>query len=128
MPGPPRPAPPRCSVRPEIPFGVAAAAANAPALVRARANAAMAAVRLPLHRGGTAAGAGATGGYGASRNTASWGGSGHWTRSKSADAPEGTGTVCAVGAVAEMGWLSSGPGGEDGRGLLGSYGTVTASP
>ena len=73
------PGPPRCSVGPEMPLGVAAAAASAPALVRASARAATAAVRRPLHRvGGTAAGTGG-GAYGASWYTASCGGAGQLT-------------------------------------------------
>jgi hypothetical protein len=54
-----------------MPDGDAAAAAMAPALVSAKARAAIAAVRLPLHRGGST-GAAATGAYGASRGTVSW--------------------------------------------------------
>jgi hypothetical protein len=58
-----------------IPFGDAADAAIAPALVRARAIAAMTAVRLPLHRdesGGPEAATPAIGAYGASCGTLSW--------------------------------------------------------
>ena len=54
-----------------MPDGEAAAAAIAPALVSASAIAAIAAVRLPLHRGDST-GAAATGAYGASRGTVSW--------------------------------------------------------
>ena len=54
-----------------MPDGEAAAAAMAPALVSASAMAAIAAVRLPLHRGDSV-GAAATGAYGASRGTVSW--------------------------------------------------------
>ena len=54
-----------------MPDGEAAAAAIAPALVSANAMAAIAAVRLPLHRGAST-GAPATGAYGASRGTVSW--------------------------------------------------------
>ena len=57
-----------------MPFGEAAAAASAPALVRASAMAATAAVRFPLQRvlSAGAATIGAYGAYGASRGTASW--------------------------------------------------------
>jgi hypothetical protein len=54
-----------------MPLGEAAAAASAPALVRARAMAAIAAVRLPLHRGVSAGGTAAIGAYGASWGTVS---------------------------------------------------------
>jgi hypothetical protein len=57
-----------------IPFGEAAAAAIAPALVSASARAATAAVRFPLHRGFSTAGATAVANeaYGASCGTLSW--------------------------------------------------------
>jgi hypothetical protein len=58
-----------------IPFGDAAAAAIAPALVSASAMAATAAVRLPLHRGFSAGGATAAGAaeaFIASCGTLSW--------------------------------------------------------
>ena len=57
-----------------IPFGEAAAAAIAAALVSASAIAATAAVRFPLHRGFAAGGAtaGASEAYGASCGTLSW--------------------------------------------------------
>src|SRR5690349_3405521 len=55
-----------------MPLGDAWAAARAPAVVSASASAAMAAVRLPLHRGGSCgATAAPTGGYGASCGTLS---------------------------------------------------------
>jgi hypothetical protein len=65
----------RWSAGTRIPFGEAADAAMAPALVNARAMAAMAAVRLPLHRadsGGAEAATPAIGAYGASCGTVSW--------------------------------------------------------
>ena len=77
-----------------MPLGEAAAAASAPALVRARAMAAIAAVRLPLHRGVSAGGTAAIGAYGASWGTVSC---------TSERGCSGTGTACCgvvrVGAV-----------------------------
>ncbi len=81
-----------------MPDGEAAAAAIAPALVSARAIAAIAAVRLPLHRGDST-GAAATGAYGASRGTVSW---------------ISAGGGCGRGAVGDGGGTVNPGGGEPG--------------
>jgi hypothetical protein len=59
-----------------MPLGVAAAAASAPAPVKANASAAIAAVRRPLHRGGEAPAATATGASWMTRSWTSTGGCG----------------------------------------------------
>ena len=90
-----------------MPLGDAWAAASAPAVVRASANAAMAAVRLPLHRDGTAgATAAPTGVYGASCGTLSC------TSERSGGAPNCGGR--AIGTVlVNLGGGTVNPGGGD---------------
>ncbi len=88
-----------------MPDGEAAAAAIAPALVSANAIAAIAAVRLPLHRGDST-GAAATGAYGASRGTVSWiSEGGGWISD---------GGACGIGTVGDGGGTVNPGGGEPG--------------